>query len=316
MADSDCATASALLKDCKPLALKAKDKSLSDKISDKTKEVAALLAEINKLKPSMATLRVTPDDPEANLVVGRHECIVKGRWEKGMPMLAKSSDETLKAAVKLESEASEPEQIAKAADAWWAIADKEKTPVAKVAIKIHASDLYGKAVPQLTGVAKATAEKRIAQSAAEVEASGIQLKSKSGSEYLIVDLPSCKISYSAVAPVGLLTKDTYKTDKLVMRRIPAGKFMMGETGKQHKVTLTKDFYIGVFEVTQGQWEKVMKANPSRFKDVGKSAPVEQVSWEDCQDFMKELNGKFKILTFRLPTESEWEYACRGAYAST
>jgi len=91
---------------------------------------------------------------------------------------------------------------------------------------------------------------------------------------------------------------------------------------QHKVTLTKDFYIGVFEVTQGQWEKVMLSgaksasggniNPSRFKDVGKDAPVEMVSWEDCQNFMKELNGrKSSTLVFRLPTEAEWEYARRG-----
>lgn len=86
--------------------------------------------------------------------------------------------------------------------------------------------------------------------------------------------------------------------------------MMGKTGKQHKVTLTKDFYIGVFEVTQGQWEKVMKSNPAQFKNIGKGAPVEQVSWDDCQDFIKKLNIK-SVQGFRLPTEAEWEYACRA-----
>ena len=92
---------------------------------------------------------------------------------------------------------------------------------------------------------------------------------------------------------------------------------MGEANDSHKVKLTKDFYIGVFEVTQGQWEKVMKANPAAFKDVGKDAPVEHVTWENCQDFMKELNGKTSsALTFRLPTESEWEYACRGGDKKT
>ncbi len=145
--------------------------------------------------------------------------------------------------------------------------------------------------------------------------SGTQSKSKN--DYLIVDLKSRKLTYSATPPPDLLKNDKYKTDKLVMRRIPAGTFMMGETGKQHKVTLTKDFYIGVFEVTQGQWENMMKANPSEFKDVGKDAPVEQVSWEDCQNFMKELNGrKSSSLAFRLPTESEWEYACRGGDKKT
>ncbi len=317
MADSDCTAASSLLKACQPLAAKAKDKTLSGKIADKAKEVAALAAEIKKLEPSIEKLKESPDDPEANLVVGRYECFVKGDWNKGLPMLAKSSDETLKAAVKLESEATEPEQIAKVADAWWAVSDKEKAPAAKVAIKVHASELYGKALPNLTGVAKAAAEKRITQSTAESEASGIQLKSQSGGDYLIVDLSSRKLTYSASAPPDLLKKDSYKADKLVMRRIPAGKFMMGEAGNQREVELTKDFYIGVFELTQGQWERVMKANPSNFKDVGKGAPVENVSWEDCQNFMKELNGKKSLaLAFRLPTESEWEYACRGGDKKT
>ncbi len=124
------------------------------------------------------------------------------------------------------------------------------------------------------------------------------------------------MTWSASAPPDLLTKDAWKTDKLVMRRVPAGSFNMGEPNNQHKVTLTKDFYIGVFEVTQAQWEKVMKATPSNFKDVGKDAPVEQVSWDDCQNFMKELNTKnSSSLVFRLPTEAEWEYTCRGGKSS-
>ncbi len=165
---------------------------------------------------------------------------------------------------------------------------------------------------------KLSAEKRIAQSTAEAKASGIKLRSRQGGEYLIVDLSSRKLrlTYSINPPSDLLTTDTYKTNKLVMRRVPAGEFMMGDTNNSHKVELTKDFYIGVFEVTQEQWEKVMKANPSNFKDVGKDAPVEMVSWEDCQNFMKELNDKKSSASaFRLPTEAEWEYACRGGKTS-
>ena len=140
--------------------------------------------------------------------------------------------------------------------------------------------------------------------------------------YLIVDISggaevkSYPLTYLDVAPADLLTNQKYKTTSIVLRKIPAGTFMMGETGKQHKVILTKDFYIGVFEVTQEQWENVMKTNPSNFKDVGKDAPVESVSWEDCQTFMKELNDKkSSALAFRLPTEAEWEYACRGGQNS-
>ena len=105
--------------------------------------------------------------------------------------------------------------------------------------------------------------------------------------------------------------------------IPAGTFFMGSPESepwatpferpQHRVTLTKGFYLGAHEVTQAQWEKVMGKNPSRFQKAGPEAPVEMVSWDDCQAFCQKAGGGL-----RLPTEAEWEYACRagttGPYA--
>ena len=100
-------------------------------------------------------------------------------------------------------------------------------------------------------------------------------------------------------------------------RVEAGTFTMGATPEMknpwddekptHQVTLTNDYYIGKYEVTQALWQAVMGSNPSNFK--GDNLPVENVSWNDCQDFLSKLNsitGK----TFRLPTETEWEYAAR------
>ncbi len=104
---------------------------------------------------------------------------------------------------------------------------------------------------------------------------------------------------------------------LEMVLIPAGKFVMGSPKKekdrsddetQHEVTLTKPFYIGKYEVTQEQWEAVMGKNPSRRK--GAKLPVTDVSWNDCQDFIKKLNAKTNG-GYRLPTEAEWEYSCRA-----
>ena len=69
-----------------------------------------------------------------------------------------------------------------------------------------------------------------------------------------------------------------------------------------------DFYFGKYEVTQGQWEKVMGNNPSRFK--GRDNPVEQVSWNDVQEYINRLNGQSGG-KYRLPTEAEWEYAARS-----
>ncbi len=99
--------------------------------------------------------------------------------------------------------------------------------------------------------------------------------------------------------------------------IPSGKFTMGspedEKGRSnnetlHEVTLSKSFYLGKYEVTQEQWEALMGNNPSSNK--GAKLPVTDVTWNDCQEFIKKLNANTKG-GYRLPTEAEWEYAARG-----
>ena len=88
----------------------------------------------------------------------------------------------------------------------------------------------------------------------------------------------------------------------------AKKYQYDGEKPTHRVTLTNDYYIGKYEVTQALWQAVMGNNPSKLK--GKNLPVENVSWDDCQEFISKLNritGKM----FRLPTEAEWEYAARG-----
>jgi len=106
--------------------------------------------------------------------------------------------------------------------------------------------------------------------------------------------------------------------------IPAGTFIMGspaqEPGRnpdepQHKVTLTKSFYMQRSEVTQRQWFRVMGINPSHFQDCGDDCPVEFISWKECQEFVRHLNQQEGGNRYRLPTEAEWEYACRANSAS-
>lgn len=120
--------------------------------------------------------------------------------------------------------------------------------------------------------------------------------------------------------------------------IPAGTFMMGSTEAEvddvvnqckkvdgdfcgrigftletpkHKVTISQGFLLGKFEVTQGQWQAVMGTNPSEFENCGSNCPVERVSWDDAQEFIKRLNAKNDGYEYRLPSEAEWEYACRA-----
>jgi len=95
--------------------------------------------------------------------------------------------------------------------------------------------------------------------------------------------------------------------------IPAGTFIMGEGGDAHEVTLTKPFMLGTYEVTQGQYQRVMGTNPSKFKGVNN--PVETLSWDEAVEFCRRLSElpaeKAAGNIYRLPTEAEWEFACRA-----
>ena len=119
--------------------------------------------------------------------------------------------------------------------------------------------------------------------------------------------------------ISIPVKDGISIDMVC---VEAGTFTMGATAEMndpydkekptHRVTLTNDYYIGKYEVTQALWQTVMGNNPSKFK--GDNLPVEHVSWKDCKKFLSKLNritGKM----FRLPTEAEWEYAARGGNKS-
>ncbi len=154
--------------------------------------------------------------------------------------------------------------------------------------------------------------------------------------YLVIDLETWEYRYTDTAPD--LDDDTCRTTELWLRYIPAGTFTMGspsdELGRwddetQHQVTLTKPFYIGVFECTQEQWELVMGTRPSYFSndDYYATRPVEEVSYDmirgtsagagwpssnavDATSFMGILREKTGLM-FDLPTEAQWEYACRA-----
>ncbi len=164
------------------------------------------------------------------------------------------------------------------------------------------------------------------------------------SMYIVVDLSggpdaaAYPVRASASGPD--MSSDTCRTTELWLRIIPPGTFTMGspetELGRsaskpspeaQHEVTLTRPFYIGVFEVTQKQWQLVTGATPSFYNYRGDTRPGEYVSWDDIRgtlngakwpshgqvdadSFLGKLRAK-TALTFDLPTEAQWEYACRA-----
>ena len=139
------------------------------------------------------------------------------------------------------------------------------------------------------------------------------------SQPIVAQQPVVQTPIAISDNITIPVKDGISID---MVRVEAGTFTMGATAEMkdpldeekptHRVTLTNDYYIGKYEVTQALWKAVMGNNPSHFK--GDNLPVEQVSWNDCQEFISKLN-RITGKTFRLPTEAEWEYAARGGKKS-
>jgi formylglycine-generating enzyme required for sulfatase activity len=143
------------------------------------------------------------------------------------------------------------------------------------------------------------------------------------------------------APPAPAAKEIVNSVGMKLVRIPAGKFLMGspaneegrqeDEGPQHEVEITRPFYMGVYEVTQEEYEKVMGTNPSHFSAGGEGKdqvanqdtrrfPVESVSWNDAMEFCHKLSAvpeeRAAGRVYRLPTEAEWEYACRGGSPSS
>ena len=152
----------------------------------------------------------------------------------------------------------------------------------------------------------------------------------------VILLSCCLFNACSTVPIGKDTVlDLPHVHKLEMLWVKPGSFIMGlhsieifpggTEEAQHQVTLPNGYWLGKTEVTQGQWESVMGSNPSKFKASGSNAPVEMVSWEDIDLFCKKLTERERSAgrlpagyEYRLPTETEWEYACRagttGPYA--
>jgi formylglycine-generating enzyme required for sulfatase activity len=112
-------------------------------------------------------------------------------------------------------------------------------------------------------------------------------------------------------PAGSFTMGSRLTVEELLKRFGGEKRWYESEKPFHSVKIKHSFYLQTTPVTQGQWQRLIGDNPSYFKDGGEDCPVEQVSWKEAQQFIKKLNQVEKTKDYRLPSEAEWEYACRA-----
>jgi len=200
----------------------------------------------------------------------------------------------------------------------WEVKAIEMAPVANIkqALRFHL-DLYNQGKPFHEPVRRFATPSGIA-----TDDSKAKSKDPAPNTQPVAEKPPVTILSATVEALPkTLTVDLNDKVKLEFVLIPAGKFLMGspdldkdafpQEKPQHRVRITKPFYLGKYLVTQEQWQAMMDANPSRFKAL--KNPVENVSWNDCQQFLEKLNEKLGTGRgkFQVPTEAQWEYACRA-----
>jgi hypothetical protein len=161
IADDRLDDAAAVVGLARNLTLRLKDTSVKAVVKSQGLEIQRLKNEAARIQPAMRKLAEDPRDPAANLAVGRHFCLLREDWERGLPHLAQG-DGPLAAAAQAETTATAPPQWLATADAWWALAETETDAVTKGALARHAGDLYERARPGLEGLDLTKAEKRIA----------------------------------------------------------------------------------------------------------------------------------------------------------
>lgn len=278
----------------------ARDPALLRAATARASEVAAAQAEFKKLAPAREKLANTPLDPAANAAIGRFLCFVKRDWNRGIPMLSLGDDKSLNRVAALELRDTKTiHDFVTLGDLWMELTKGNDN---LSAAQERAAYWYNQALPNVSGLVKVRIEKQLAA-----------VSAGNARNYKMVAEKSITNS------IGM---------KLVL--IPAGEFQMGSpeeekerknNEKRHRVRITRPYYMGVYPVTQSEYQHVAQSNPSYFSTGGNDSgtvagmdtsrfPVEQVSWYDAEEFCKRLSQK-EGKTYRLPTEAEWEYACRA-----
>jgi formylglycine-generating enzyme required for sulfatase activity len=311
-------------------------------LADCTKGLQQARREYEAIRAAQERLKTAPDDPDACLAVGRWHCFSRDEWEEGLKLLAKGSDEALKslAAEELASKPSKAEDKVARGDAWWELADKA-TGKARSAMRRRAGHWYQEAMPDLApGLGKVKVEKRLAEAAEEPLPQAGSGSARIRPPLAVVPFNEKTAQLHQARWAKYLHVPVVRTNSIGMKLvlIPPGEFDMGSSKDlveeelrlhsenhwyrdslpnelpRHRVRTSKPFWLGVTEVTQEEYQQVMGNNPSKFQGDPKR-PVEQVSWDEAAEFCSRLSElpaeKTAKRRYQLPSEAEWEFACRA-----
>ncbi len=314
VADADeYALALKLCESARSFAQKAKQFPLAKDLTAKIEAIKRRQIAFQEYRAAWAVLDKSPTEPAANLATGRHLCFVKGDWDSGVPKLALGSDTALKdVAVKDLRGATSAEEQAAIGDAWWDLAET-KQGSERDTLRLRAGFWYRQAAPKLAGGLTGLKTK---ERLAEVEKLGREMPAASQAATPAREPAPAMAPFDERAAkqhqmlwAKHLKVPAVQTNSLGMRMvlIPPGEFEMGsgqeevtrllEEAKQqnappwygervpaeapkHRVKITKPFYLGICEVTQEQYLRLMGRNPSKFQSIP-NRPVEQVDWSRC-----------------------------------
>ena len=224
------------------------------------------------------------------------------------------SDSDYAAALQLDPSNADALSLKKAADIQQALSDGDYA----AALQLDPSNADALSLKKAAGIQQALSDGDYA-AALQIDSSNadaLSLKKAADSQQALSDgdyAAALRLDPLVAATAMLSLAPVRNSIGMDLKLLPAGVFKMGDKDDEHEVTLTKPFMLGIHEVTQAQYEQVMGVNTSKFK--GANNPVEQVIWDEAVEFCRKLSAlpveKRAGRVYRLPTEAEWEYACRA-----
>jgi formylglycine-generating enzyme required for sulfatase activity len=348
----DYALALSLCELAKSSAHKARQGPLAKELAAKIEDFQKRQSAFQEYQAAWALMQDDPAEPGANLAAGRYLCLVKGDWKRGVSMLALGSDAALKAVALMELRgADSAEQQAAIGNAWWDAAETRQS-AERDSLWLRAGTWYRQAEPKLAGgLAGLKIKQRLAEISKlgrEIPAASRTLAASQSPPLAIAPFDEKTAKQHQAAWAKHLKVPVLWTNTIGMSfvLIPPGEFDMGSTAEEvarllgeakekslpswyidflpseapkHRVRITRPFYLGIGEVTQAEYERVMGSNPSQFKG-DPIRPVEMVNWDEASAFCRKLGElppeQTARTVYRLPTEAEWEFACRAGTTTT